>query len=284
MINLKDKFKKAFGTGNAGGSTGKVVYSESRSNVELENYINDNLELLQEVFAESGLEFTYLPEWLDDEDDYTIVGSQHIVLDNKVNYQPIIEAEACETAEPDIEISADNNIRFREADPLTRKFEQLRKLVPDHVINQIFDQALRQREMLSRLVVGPLNKLILVDLDNLEIELRPIEMAFYMLYLKHQEGINFKDLVDHKDELWRYYKHATVTDDQEKMKTTLERLIDPFSGSADQHRSRIARAINDAIGDKLTPELARYYKLEGARGEAKKISLPQDKIIWKLDW
>lgn len=285
MINLRDKYKQVFGTLPNRHGTGKVVYSESRRNVALEDYINDNLELLQEVFMESGLEFTYLPERLDYEEELYEIGSPSpIVNENEVRYSLYTDDLPLEAPSSDAELSVRDDVRFREVDPLVRKFEQLRKQVPDRVIEQLIDQALQQREMLSRLVIGPQNKITLIDYDNLEIELRPIEMAFYMLYLRHQEGINFKDLVDYKDELWRYYKHASVTDNQEKMKTTMERLIDPFSGSADQHRSRIARAINDAVGDRLTPELARFYKLEGAKGEDKKIMIPQDKIVWKVDW
>ena len=284
MINLKDKFKKAFGNMPVG-HTGKVVYSESCRNAELDEYINDNLELIQEAFTESGLEFTYLPNWLDFEDDeYVMVGSPHIVLDNEVDYIPSPKYDILESPIPAEACSVESDVMFREIDSLDRKYEQLRKQIPDWVLEQLFNEALQQHERLSRMVVGPLNKIVLTDFDSIEIELRPIEMAFYLLFLKHPEGINFKFLSDYKDELWRYYKHATVTDDLDKMKLGLERLIDPFSGSANEHRSRIARAINEATGGKFSPELARYYKIEGAKGEDKKILLPQDKIVFNLDW
>lgn len=280
MINLRDKYNQAYGIMPNGHGMGKVVYSESHRNTVLEDYINDNLELLQGLFMESGLEFTFLPERLDYEDEiYEIDSSRHIVNEKEIKLSLFDETgESCQLER------SKNNVRFRVADSLDKKYEQLRNQIPDWVLEQLFNEALRQHEKLSRIYVGPQNKLILADYDNIEIELRPIEMAFYVLFLKHPEGINFKDLFDHKDELWRYYKHATVTDDQERMKTTMERLIDPFSGSADQHRSRIARAINEAVDGRLTPELARFYKLEGAKGEDKKIMIPQDKIVWKVDW
>ena len=284
MINLRDKYNQTF-SNMPNGHTGKVVYSESRRNAMLEDYINDNLELIQEAFTESGLEFTYLPHWLDyEDDDYAMVGSPHVVLEEKNDYIPTSEYKVLESPRPIEEFRVQGDVRFREVDSLDKKYEQLRKQIPDWVLSQLFDGILQQNEQLSRMVVGPQNKLILMDYDNIEIELRPIEMAFYLLFLRHQEGINFKDLVDHKDELWRYYKHATVTDDLDKMKLGLERLIDPLSGSANEHRSRISRAINEATHGKFTPELARFYKIEGAKGEDKKIPLPQDKIVFNLDW
>ena len=264
----------------------RVIYSESHKNAELERYINDNLDLLQKMFVSSGMEFVYLPELADnDEDELLLSTPSYIVNEDEPCYYPSSIPEEILASESNSNPSAPNhNVLLRQRDYLDDKFDKLRKIIPDHIIEQILNEAMQQHEMLSHLVLSPRNQLILKDYDDIVIELTPIEMAFYLLYLRHPNGINFKDLGDHKDELWRYYKHASVTDDLEKMKATVELLIDPFSGSANQKRSRIARAINQAFEGKYRKELARYYTIEGARGEDKKIMLPRDLVVPGLDW
>ena len=371
-------------------ASNQVIYVESHRSAGLEEYIRKHLRSIKQIFRNDGLEFVYLPTWIDEinftvleqtaryylpwikitdpfklrtviKDKIRNLGNEivpedcaGITVDSKgtaykidlespgffeeqileigqaygegrrskssfkmclskyleeveeLYQKSVVEEEIADyVATPDVlpkgapEVEPNtNDIRFREVvsprpcepprlpdDEIDIMYEQLRQSIPDWVLRKIFADAMKEREMLSKMVVSPQNKLILTDYDNMEIELRPLEMAFYFLYLKHPEGINFKDLVDYKDELWRYYKHTSIIDDKEKMMQSMERLLDPFSGSVNQQRSRIARAINESIGKKFRPELARYYMIEGAKGEDKKILIPRDKVDFsQTDW
>lgn len=62
------------------------------------------------------------------------------------------------------------------------------------------------RATLSPLVITEDYRFLLPDYGNKEVQLSPIHKALYLLFLNHPEGIEFKNLVDHREELLSLYR------------------------------------------------------------------------------
>lgn len=112
--------------------------------------------------------------------------------------------------------------------------------------------------------------------EHSEIVLSPIHKAVYLLFLKHPEGIRFKDFDRHREELEGYYTRVTHRNDIDEIHATIDRLISPYNNSLNEKCARI----KGILGSILPEDLIEYYSIEGARGEVKTISLPRNKIIW----
>ena len=136
-------------------------------------------------------------------------------------------------------IEHDNNIRFREARPdirfslspddihetcaeesqvlyqtitnplddeyaeADRMYLELKKKHPGWALKAILSAQLSKEEVISPIVINNPRNLILPEY-NMEIHMAPATMAFYLLYLKHPEGIRFKDLIGYRNELCRF--------------------------------------------------------------------------------
>ena len=64
------------------------------------------------------------------------------------------------------------------------------------------------RATLSPLVITEDYRFLLPDYGNREVLLSPIHKALYLLFLNHPEGIEFKNLVDHREELFALYRQG----------------------------------------------------------------------------
>ena len=88
------------------------------------------------------------------------------------------------------------------------------------------------RGKLSRLVITEDYRFVLVDY-NQEVELQPVHKAVYLLFLAHPEGIEFKRLIEYREELTRYYMATAKMMDKEKIIEGVEHLDD---GQGENHR------------------------------------------------
>ena len=62
-------------------------------------------------------------------------------------------------------------------------------------------ELIKPTKELSRLLVTENYCITLPDYDNTEVRLEPIQKAIYLLFLRHAEGIRFKELPDYREEL-----------------------------------------------------------------------------------
>lgn len=106
-----------------------------------------------------------------------------------------------------------------------------------------------------------------------KVELAPIEKALYILYLKHPEGINFKDLTDYQYELIAFYQKISRRNDEDALEKTILRLIDPFNNSINEKCARIKRAFEESV----PAELVHWYTINGEKGGIRRIELPREK-------
>ena len=140
------------------------------------------------------------------------------------------------------------------------------------VINRMFQPT----QMLSRILIRN-NRIFLPDYNNLEIKMTPMAKAVYFLFLRHPEGIVFKNLPDYRNELRTIYASVCRYDDKERMEKSIMDVTDPMKNTINENTSRIRRAFVEQFDETL----AKYYFITGERGEAKKITLPQHLITWE---
>lgn len=134
---------------------------------------------------------------------------------------------------------------------------------------------LNYRVKLSRLQIFKSGRIKLADL-NKEIELDQRATAFYFLFLRHPEGIRYKDMVDYRDELMDIYWHL-VDRERADVEKTIDNLINPLGNEMNVCASRIKAAFIKVIGE----HVAKFYCLEGPAGDKKRVPLDRDLVIWE---
>lgn len=110
-----------------------------------------------------------------------------------------------------------------------------------------------------------------------EIHMEPIVKAVYLLFLKHPEGIVFKCLPDYREELAEIYNKLRPMGLSDRALQSIEDVTNPLLNSINEKCARIRGAF---LGE-FDEYMAKYYYIEGKRGEAKKISLPRDLVVWE---
>lgn len=110
-----------------------------------------------------------------------------------------------------------------------------------------------------------------------EVHMEPLVKAVYLLFLKHPEGILFKHLPDYREELTGIYAKLRPLGMSEKAIQSIEDMTNPLLNSINEKCARIRSAFVGQFDDRM----AKHYYIDGPRGEAKKIALPRDLIVWE---
>lgn len=129
---------------------------------------------------------------------------------------------------------------------------------------------------LSGLTIAKDCTIMLSDYDK-EVKMEPIVKAIYLLFLNHPEGIVFKHLPDYRKELVDIYQRIKPLGLTERAIRSIEDVTNPLLNSINEKCARIRAAF---LGE-FDEYMAKYYYIEGKRGEAKKISLPRDLVVWE---
>ena len=134
-----------------------------------------------------------------------------------------------------------------------------------------------QKRKLSRLHITKDFRIYLGDYFGMEITMTPLPKAVFLLFLNHPEGIMFSYLPDFRDELMKIYRKLKGPFFNEaSARQSIEDVTDPLSNSINEKCSRI----REAFVSKFDDSLARYYYVDGKRGEPKKIALPRTLVKW----
>lgn len=155
--------------------------------------------------------------------------------------------------------------------------ERIKKLRQRGIAEYILEQLIHPDNRLSRLVVTKDYRIVLPDYQNMEIKMEPLVKAVYLLFLKHPEGIAFKCLPDYREELTQIYiklRPAGLTD---RALQSIEDVTNPLLNSINEKCARIRGAFLGEFDDYM----AKSYYIDGPRGEAKKIALPRDLVVWE---
>lgn len=206
---------------------------------------------------------------------------QDIIIDIEEKRIPIIHrsdvSESMSLAE-DHSIEADDDFDI-ESKLLMREIEErIEKLKQKGVKWSVIKRMVSNyKEELSPLVITRNYKIVLPKY-HIEVQMTPLPKAVFLLFLKHPEGIKFSYLPDFRDELLEIYKKVKGPFyNESSARQSIWAVTDPLNNSINEKCSRIREAFVSQFDD----HLARYYYVDGKWGEAKKISLPRNMLIWE---
>lgn len=170
---------------------------------------------------------------------------------------------------------ADLNFSDEVKDKL-KKFKVLaQELINNGVEGWLLEKLLRPTRQLSRLHIHGV-RIFLTDYNNLEIEMGPLPKTVFFFYLRHPEGVRFRDLRKYRDELWQIYGLLNTKEDQAKAQKSIDELVDSTTNRINEK----VNAIQKAFVTKFDAELAKHYYITGQRASAKKIILDRSLVTW----
>ena len=136
--------------------------------------------------------------------------------------------------------------------------------------------SLRNNKPLVPMIVSRNYKLFLGD-ERKEIHMEPLVKSVYLLFLKHPEGINFKDLPDYRMELADIYNKVRPWGLTDRALRSIEDVTNPLLNSINEKCARIRKVFTTI----LDSSMAEHYYIKGTRGKAKCIDLPREMVVWE---
>lgn len=155
--------------------------------------------------------------------------------------------------------------------------QRINKLKEKGLTEKILLKIFKEKPKLSRLVITKDLRIFLPDYHDMEIKMEPINKAVYLLFLRHPEGIIFKHLPDYRQELIGLYQKIKPLGLNERALRSIEDVTNPCLNSINEKCARIRGTFISYFDE----DLAQNYYIKGGRGEAKKISLPRDLVVWE---
>jgi nitrogen regulatory protein PII-like uncharacterized protein len=152
---------------------------------------------------------------------------------------------------------------------LIKNLKNTNPAVCERISKSLLNKIDNQPQKCSRIIIDEQFRIWLPEYNNIEIELTPLPKAFYIFMLKHPEGISFKHLSEYKNELLEIYKRIANRDDLEKVRQSINDIVDIRSNSVNEKCSRIKEAFLSKIDDSI----AKNYYITGGRNKLKSIVL-----------
>ena len=138
------------------------------------------------------------------------------------------------------------------------------------------DDKLKYQTRISKLTITNDGAVMLSDCGK-EIKMEPLVKAVYLLYLRHPEGIAFKNLPDYREELKELYCKIKPFGLNERVIKSIEDVTNPTLNSINEKCSRIKATFQAEVDASLVD----HYYITGKSGEEKKITLPRNLVIWE---
>lgn len=154
--------------------------------------------------------------------------------------------------------------------------ERVQKLKEYGMNEQEITSLIHTNQPVLTLTISKNYRIFLGD-NRIEVRMEPLVKAVYLLFLSHPEGIVFKDLPDYRAELTKIYSEVRPWGLSERALQSIEDVTNPLLNSINEKCARIRGAFVGQFDD----HLARHYYIDGLRGEAKKITLPRDLVVWE---
>lgn len=154
---------------------------------------------------------------------------------------------------------------------IRKRIVELRKRgVQLHLLRELVEE----QPTLSRMVIDKDFRIFLPDYNNMEITMSPLPKAVYLLFLKHPEGIVFKQLHNYHDELLGIYKQISNRVIESNIESSIRDITDPTKNSINEKCARI----REAFLKQFDTVYAQHYYITGKKGEPKRISLPRELV------
>lgn len=174
-------------------------------------------------------------------------------------------------------LALDEDQRFVSLTLLEDMDVRVQKLRAKGMNEWTFRGLFKTKAQLSRLVITKDFRIMLPDYNDIEVKMEPLVKAVYLLFLKHPEGIIFKELTDYREELLDIYKELKPMGLSKRTIQSIEDVTNPLLNSINEKCARI----RSAFVKEFDEGLAKNYFVRGERGEAKRISLPRDLVVWE---
>ena len=172
-----------------------------------------------------------------------------------------------------MENANENNEKQRLLNEVKVKVQKLKDL---GVSEKDISSFLHTEQSLLKLTVSKNYRLFLGD-NRVEVHMEPLVKAVYLLFLNHPEGVLFKFLPDYRKELAKIYSEVRPWGLTDRTLQSIEDVTNPLLNSINEKCARIKKVFLGVMED----DMARHYYIDGPRGEAKKISLPRDLVVWE---
>ena len=169
----------------------------------------------------------------------------------------------------------------------TKTDEELKQLMEElkKKMRRLKEYGMSEKEILSSLhtdqqlpqLIITRNYRIFLGDEHREVHLEPLVKSVYLLFLKHPEGIIFKDLPDYRKELALIYNKVRPWGLTDRALKSIEDVTNPMLNSINEKCARIRKVFVTM----LDSNVAEQYYIKGARGKAKKIALPRELVAWE---
>lgn len=169
----------------------------------------------------------------------------------------------------------------------TKTDEELKQLMEElkKKMRRLKEYGMSEKEILSSLhtdqqlpqLIITRNYRIFLGDEHREVHLEPLVKSVYLLFLKHPEGIIFKDLPDYRKELALIYNKVRPWGLTDRALKSIEDVTNPMLNSINEKCARIRKIFVTM----LDSSVAEQYYIKGARGKAKKITLPRELVAWE---
>lgn len=154
--------------------------------------------------------------------------------------------------------------------------EKVQKLKELGMSEEEIASLLHPEQKLVKLTISRNYKLFLGE-KRIEVRMEPLVKAVFLLFLKHPEGIIFKDLPDYRQELTKIYSEVRPWGLTDRAIQSIEDVTNPLLNSINEKCARIRKVFIALLNSKA----AEYYYIKGTRGGIKSISLPRDYLFWE---
>lgn len=244
------------------------------------NITRSPLLMRYEHYDEDGIIFTLFPLcYRDDAQFERLLKDISMVpyLGSGVSSSTIIEAPLRRShlteTRPDPKERADRERIDLLTDEIRERIEQLRLMgVSDYMIRKLMPLP---KPKLSALRITKDHRILLPDYNNIEITMPTLSKVVYFFFLRHPEGLKFKELIDHREEMLRLYYRVSNRNDIDKLDQSIDELIDSSKNSINEKCSRIRSAFVSHFSD----DLAKHYYITYGNGNAKLIDLDRNLVI-----
>lgn len=213
---------------------------------------------------------------------YDVLIEIHSFDDNKCRFVMYSEyngliAECKENDHIPCILALNENLEFVSLTLLEDMDVRVQKLRAKGMNEWTFRGLFKAKAQLSRLVITKEYRILLPDYNDIEVKMEPLVKAVYFLFLRHPEGIAFKELTDYRKELLDIYKALKPMGLSKRTIQSIEDVTNPLLNSINEKCARI----RSAFVKEFDEGLAKNYFVTGERGGAKKVTLPRDLIIWE---
>ena len=175
------------------------------------------------------------------------------------------------------EVSADD-LFDAESEAMISDLKKLVEALKNKGVNTMFIHGIvDEGERLSSLVITKDYRIFLPEYQNLEVIMPALPKAVFILFLKHPEGIRFKDLADYHDELLGIYRALSPIGGTQRQLQSIQAITNPMSNSINEKCAQIREAFIKNFDDSL----AKNYYITGKKGEPKRIVLVPSLVVWE---